>query len=119
MVYYATETTLYTTPTVNINAQPQWTVGQGEKITGIKIYDWAGGNRDHESIGSGGDIDKVSWGSQNRMIMIFTYNESAKEGKVICVPIVTLGVGGLEQNKGYHIELSKFGKILGVYKQKK
>lgn len=26
------------------------------------------------------------------MIMIFTYNESAKEGKVICVPIVTLGV---------------------------
>ena len=119
VVYYATETTLYTTPTVNINAQPQWTVGQGEKITGIKIYDWAGGNRDHESIGSGGDIDKVSWGSQNRMIMIFTYNESAKEGKVICVPIVTLGVGGLEQNKGYHIELSKFGKILGVYKQKK
>ena len=53
------------------------------------------------------------------MIMIFTYNESAKEGKVICVPIVTLGVGGLEQTKAYHIELSKFGKILGVYKQKK
>lgn len=37
VVYYATETTLYTTPTVNINAQPQWTVGQGEKITGIKF----------------------------------------------------------------------------------
>lgn len=120
VVYYATESKLYATPTVNIDAKVQWTadVELGEKITGIKIYNWTGGNRDHESIGSGG-AETITWGSQNRIIMIFTYNESTKEGKVHCVPIVTFGVGGLEQNKNFHIVLPKFGKILGVYKQNK
>lgn len=119
VVYYATETELYATPTVNINAQIQWTAEQGDKITGMKIYDWTGGNRDHESISSDGEIGTATWGSQNRMIMIFTYNGFTKEGKVTCVPIVTFGVGGLEQNKAFHVEFSKFGKILGVYKQNK
>lgn len=115
VVYYATEDKLYTTPTSNIDSKLQWTAKPGDKITGIKIYDWQGGNRRQED-----NSGEPAWGnSQNRIIMIMTYNEVMKEGKITCVPIVTFGIGGLEQNEEYHVKLHNFNKILGVYKQVK
>lgn len=116
-VYYATDEEVYVTPMASINAQVQWRVpaGSGDKITGIKIYKWSGGQCRYPN----GQDGESFVSSVNRMLMITTYNEATKEGKVTLVPIVTLGVGGLEQNQEYHVVLSGFGKILGIYKQNK
>lgn len=118
VVYYATDNKLYATPTININSKVQWTAEPGDKITGIKIYDWAGGNRGQEYISGN---ESITWfkSSTDRMIMVTTYNESTKEGKITCIPIVTYGVGGLEQNKDFHVVLHNFNEILGIYKQLK
>lgn len=120
VVYYATDTKVYATPTANIDARVQWEVpvNSGDKITGIKIYKWGGGQRRH-SVDNNGEVGEVFWNSQNGMIMISTYNEVTKEGKVTLVPIVTFGIGGLEQNREFQVVLSGFGKILGIYKQHK
>jgi len=113
VLYYATEDKLYTTPTVNISSQVQWQAKPGDKITGIKIYDWQGGNRRHEDYNQ----KSVFRPSQDRIMMIMTYNETTKKGSITCVPIVTLGIGGLEQNEEYHVNIRNFNKILGIYKQ--
>lgn len=120
VVYYATETKVYTTPMANIDARVQWEVpvGSGDKITGIKIYKWYGGQRRH-AVDDNGEVKETFWNSQDGMLMISTYNELTKEGKLTLVPIVTFGIGGLEQNVEFHVTLSGFGKILGVYKQEK
>ena len=119
VIYYATDTKLYSTPTANINSQVQWEAdaATGEKITGLKLYKWYGGQCDYENL-EGGDNKVNTASSMDRLMMITTYNEMTKDGKVYCVPIVTYGLGGLEQNKDFHVVLSGFGEILGVYKQK-
>ena len=121
VIYYATETKLYATSTVNMNAQVQCEipVGSGDKITGIKVYDFGSGRRMHQEIDSKGQSVEVFNPSSKRMIMIYTYNEANQEGKIVCVPIKTLGRGGLEQNRAFHVTLSGFNKIIGVYKQNK
>lgn len=119
VIYYATETELYALPVSTNRAEVQWRVeaGSNDKITGIRIYDWGGGNRNHEDIDNQGRHNKISWGSQNNMILVCTYNEFTKEGKVVCVPIKTIGIGGMEQNRAFHTTFRGFGKITGVYKQ--
>lgn len=117
VIYYATETEVYTFPLTTGASEVQWKVepGSGDKITGIEIYS-GGGNRFHEDINNG-NPRKVTWGSNGNMILISTYNEATQEGKVICVPIKVIGIGGMEQNRKYHVTFRGFGKILGVYKQ--
>ena len=120
VVYYATDTKLYATPLSVIDAKVQWEAdtSTGEKITGLKLYKWSGGTCDYEEVGAEEDEDsKKSVSSSDRLMMITTYSELTKEGRVYCVPIVTYGLGGLEQNKNYHVVLNGFNKILGVYKQ--
>lgn len=121
VIFYATETELYALPTSSNDAVVQWTVepGSGDIITGIRIYDWGGGSRNHEDIDNSGRSNKVSWGSSGNMMIVYTYNEASKEGKVICVPIKTIGIGGMEQNRLFHTTFRGLGKILGVYKQTK
>ena len=120
VVYYATDEEVYVTPMASMYAQVQWKVpaGSGDKITGIKIYKWSGGQCRYLKV-QDGESREIFTSSRNRMLMITTYNEVTKEGKVTLVPIVTLGIGGLEQNRDFHVILSGFGKILGVYKQNK
>ena len=48
----------------------------------------------------------------NRMMMITTYNEFTKEGKVICVPVMNLNSGTLEKDKSFHKVYDGFGRIL-------
>ena len=55
--------------------------------------------------------------SSCHMMMIFTYSEVNQEGKITCVPIKTLGRGGLEKERAYHVTFQGFNKILGVYCQ--
>ena len=119
VIYYATETKLYATSTANIDAQVQWEVpvGSGDRITGIKIYDFGGGQRMHQEVDLNGRSKEVFTPSSYRMIMIYTYSEVSQEGKIVCVPIKTLGRGGLEQNRTFHVTLSGFNKIIDVYKQ--
>lgn len=96
VIYYATETDVYAMPIATTKrAEVQWSVvpGSGDKITGIKMYEWGGGSRYHENITEGGRKRKVSWPSRNRMMVVCTYNEMTKEGKVICVPITNILVG--------------------------
>lgn len=120
VLYYATETTLYAVPTANMMAEKQWEVpvGSDDKITGIKVYDFeVGGNCMYGGVDDKGNpLDKFQ-PSSTRMMMIFTYNESAGEGKIVCVPIVSRGRGGLEQNRAYHVTFPGFNKIIGVYCQ--
>ena len=122
VIYYATESKLYAVPIANMSASVQWEVqmGSGDKITGIKVYDFeTGGRCMYENVTSGGDPTESFQPSLTRMMMIFTYNESTQEGKIVCVPIKTLGRGGLEQNRAYHVTLPGFNKIIGVYCQQK
>ena len=120
VIYYATETKLYSVPTANMNATVQWEVlpGSGEKITGIKVYDFeTGGQCMYEGVDGNGRPTEAFLYSSTRMIMIFTYNESTQEGKITCVPIKTRGAGILEQNRAYHVTFPGFDRIIGVYCQ--
>lgn len=119
VIYYATEKTLYATSTQNINSQPQWEVpfGSDDKITGIKVYNWGGGQCMYEVTDANGKKQEAFGPSSHRMIMIYTYNEKTQEGKIVCVPIKTLGIGGLEKNDAFHVTLPGFNRIIGVYKQ--
>lgn len=119
VIYYATETEVYAMPIATTNqAVAQWSVelGSGDKITGIRMYEWGGGNRYHENITEGGRSEKVSWPSRNNMIVICTYNETTG-GKVICVPITEKLDGSMERNRAFHTTFRGFGKITGVYKK--
>ena len=121
VVYYADGSRLYAAPVANPGSgQVQWTVplGSDEKITGIKVYDFeTGGKCMYQDVdGSGRKMDKFL-NSSCHMMMIFTYSEVNQEGKITCVPIKTLGRGGLEKERAYHVTFQGFNKILGVYCQ--
>lgn len=49
--------------------------------------------------------------SVNRLVIISTYNETTKEGKIVTIPIEVLGVGGLVSDPAYIRTFSGFGKI--------
>ena len=122
VIYYANESKVYAAPIANMSAEVQWEVqvGSGDKITGIKVYDFeTGGSCLYQGTTAGGDPTDSSQPSSRRMMMIFTYNEAAQEGKITCVPITNLGRGSLEQNRAYHVILPGFNKITGVYCQQR
>lgn len=114
--YYATSDKIYAltlkpdqpTPT----ASPRYTALPGEKITGMMLWkgEYQRMNVSDESKPNG--IGEAN--NQNRMLVITTYNESTKEGKVITIPIVRLGDGTLETNRAFHNEYGGFGRITKV-----
>ena len=121
VVYYANETQLYAAPMANpAVAQLQYELpfGSTEKITAIKVYDFeTGGQCMYEDVTSEGRKQERFLYSAHHMMMIITYDETTREGKIRCIPIKTLGLGGLEKNTAYHVTFSGFDQITGVYCQ--
>ena len=54
---------------------------------------------------------KRSLASGNRLVVISTYNDATRVGKIIAIPLETLGVGGLVTDPAYIKTYSGFGKI--------
>ena len=121
VVYYANETQVYAAPMANpAVAQLQYELpfGSTEKITAIKVYDFeTGGKCMYEDVTSEGRKQEMFLNSAHHMMMIITYDETTREGKIRCIPIKTLGLGGLEKNTTYHVTFSGFNQITGVYCQ--
>lgn len=116
-VYYATDTKVYATAIANIYSRVQWEAPAGEKITDIRVWK-ENGRIDYEEHDPSSTTGFQTTATTNRMMLITTYNESTGEGRIYAVPIVTLGIGGLEQNPAYHRVFDGFGRILAVCPQK-
>ncbi len=119
-IYYATDDAVYAGSMEGMaSAKMQWQPEPGEKITALKVYgteqNFSGGTHYMSSV----DDPEVqtNQSSENKLLLITTYNESTKEGKVTAVPIKHVHIGELETNKKYYVVLNGFGRILGVYKQ--
>lgn len=116
-IYYATDTRVYATSIYNIDSKVQWEAPAGEKITGLRV--WKNyGRIDYEDHNPNSVTGFLSISTRNRMMLITTYNESTGEGKITAVPIVTLGIGGLEPNRAFHRVFGGFGRILTMCPQK-
>ncbi|WEK20219.1 MAG: PKD-like family lipoprotein [Candidatus Pedobacter colombiensis] len=121
VLFYATEYKVYATITeigVPSTTSLRYTVKPGEKITGMNIYYGAG----VYDPGAGrmylpSTSDPTNWAKRvtlnaaQRLVILSTYNESTKEGKIITIPIETLGVGGLVTNPDYIRTYDGFGRI--------
>jgi len=116
VLFYATEDKVYATiteigspSTTNL----RYTVKPGEKITGMSIYyDPSGGRMYLPGTSAPTDWSKrVTFNASQRLVMLSTYNESTKEGKIITIPIETLGVGALVTNPDYIRTYNGFGRI--------
>jgi len=114
VLFYATDSKVYSsTLLVNGTTSPnlRYTVGNGEVITGMRMH-IRGGNMYLPSLSAPDDYSlRRSMTSANRLLLLSTYNESTKEGKIIAIPLETLGVGGLVTNPQYIKTFGGFGKI--------
>jgi hypothetical protein len=71
-----------------------------------------GGNMYLPSLTAPNDYaQKRSMASANRLLVLSTYNEGTKVGKIIAIPLETLGVGGLVTDPMYIKTYTGFGKI--------
>lgn len=119
IMYYATENTVYATTPLNtesLSANAVYTTLPGEKITSMKVWSESGRCYLPSSSGNAGERTRIN--SQHRMVVVTTYNEETKEGKVITIPIERTGEGGLCQDRNYHMEYGGFGRIVAVGSQK-
>lgn len=107
VMYYATEDHLYAVILSDEHPQatPCYEVNPGEKITGMRLTEYCEGRMVVPNSTS-------LLSSRNHMMLVYTYNETSHEGKVIVVPILSLGSGDLVQDKSYHQEYGPFGRIL-------
>lgn len=121
VLYYATDTEIYAamlnsrTPLSEL----RYTAKVGEKITSIKVWSESAGSIRYKNNDPSDPALYKEMGTTDRMMVITTYNETTKEGKVITIPIVTLGIGGLEESTDFHVEYGGFGRILKVGMQNK
>ena len=91
-------------------ALPKYEANPGEKITGIQVVEYCEGKLEIPNTDKPGELTDL--GASNHMMLVMTYNETTREGKVIAVPILSLGTGDLIQDKTYHREYGPFGRIL-------
>ena len=114
VLFYATDTKVYSTTLLVGGATTpllRYTAASGEKITGMQMH-IRGGNMFLPSLTAPTDYaQKRSMASGNRLVVISTYNETTKEGKIIAIPLETLGVGGLVTDPAYIKTYGGFGKI--------
>src|SRR5678815_2792854 len=98
VLFYATDTKVYSsTLLVGGTTSPalRYTTASGEKITGMQMH-IRGGKMFLPSLTAPTDYtQKRSLASGNRLVVISTYNDATREGKIIAIPLETLGVGGL------------------------
>lgn len=84
-----------------------------DQITSLQI--WAGAGRIYYTPGEDGK-DRVM-NAASRMLVITTWNGS--EGKVITLPIETLGAGLITKDRKYHKVYRGFGRITAIAPQNK
>ncbi len=114
VLFYATESTVYSSTLLvggTATAAVQYRAAAGEKITGMRMH-IRGGKMYLPSLTDPNDYSlKRSMNSANRLLLLSTYNEGTKEGKIIAIPLETLGVGGLTTNPEYIRTYGGFGRI--------
>lgn len=114
VLFYATESKVYATTTEigsPATTNLRYTVPAGHKITGMKMY--AGGGRMYlPNPNAPGDWQqKQTAMSDNRLLVLSTYNEAMKEGRIVTIPLELLGVGGLVADPAYIKTYGGFGRI--------
>ncbi|NLR80432.1 PKD-like family lipoprotein [Chitinophaga eiseniae] len=114
VLFYATENHVYAT-TLELGSPSttmlRYTTGNGEKITGMKMYT-GGGSMYLPNPNAPSDwSQRMVFSSANRLLLLSTYNDATKEGKIIAIPLEILGIGGLVTNPDYIRTYSGFGKI--------
>lgn len=120
VLFYATDNKVYAT-TLAVDGSSaavlRYTANNGEKITGMQIHRMQGNMFLPSLIDPSDFTKKTSFASANRLLILSTYNETTKEGKIITIPIETLGVGGLVTNPAYINTYGGFGKIVAFNNQ--
>lgn len=124
ILYYCTQTTVYAINFVipeNLLVTPEYTTLPGEVITTMSVFSeerGTGGKIKHTNPKTGEDQKVLEVGSQHKMMIISTYNETLKEGFVNHVAIMDVTSGQLEKNRELHNIFDGFGKISTVkYKE--
>lgn len=120
VLFYATDNNVYATSLAvdgTSTAVLRYSAKNGEKITGMQIHRMQGSMFLPSLVDPFDFTKKTSFASANRMIILSTYNDATKEGKIITIPIETLGVGGLVTNPQYINTYGGFGKITAFNNQ--
>lgn len=114
VLFYATDTKVYASSLLfggGTSPALRYTTQNGEKITGMQIHRMPG-FMFLPNLSKPTDYSaKINVASTNRLVILSTYNETTKEGKIITLPIETLGVGGLVVDPAYIGTHGGFGKI--------
>lgn len=114
--YYATENHVYALTLKPDQPNPissvRYTTMDGDKITGMMI--WKGEYQKMNVPDNSQPSGMSAESNHNRMLVLTTYNDSTKEGKVITIPIIRLGDGTLETNPAFHNVYDGFGRITKV-----
>lgn len=120
VLFYATENKVYASALSvdgSSTAVLRYTTNSGDKITGMQIHRMQGNMFLPSLVDPSDFTKKTSFASANRLLILSTYNEATKEGKIITIPIETLGVGGLVTNPAYINTYGGFGKIIAFNNQ--
>lgn len=115
--YYATDKKIYSFPldNPNLGGQVKFEIdplNSDEKITSMMM--WRG---EYQGIWYADKNQTTGFSRMNaksRMIVITTYNETTKEGKVITMPIIRLGDGTIDTDRKTHVEYGGFGRITSI-----
>lgn len=113
VIYYATSTKIF-----SVNFAPsnpivtlEYTAPEGEKITSMLAWKEYQGMVNFTNPNPSSDTKILTASSNNRMLVLSTYNEASKEGFVRTVAIATIGTGTLEKDRKLHGEFGGFGRI--------
>lgn len=115
VVYYATPTKIYAANYLTgvIRTTLEYETNPGEEIT--TMYVWsnyrAGGKIKYTNPNPNADQKILEMGSQNRMMVISTYNAAKNEGYVKHLGILSTSTGELEKARDLHVTFGGFGKI--------
>lgn len=119
-LYYATETTIYAVmlSTEGLMTEARYTLSASdEKITSLEIHKGYGNATLGERVNEEGKIVKDYVGSNYRLLLMTTYNETSKEGAVYTLPIKNLGAGVIAED--YVKRFGGFGRIVATFPQGK
>ena len=108
VIYYYTSTAIYAINTqtgVPVISQ-KYVVNAGEEITTMQVFQQAWYQQARKKTGA------VPIASHNKTLLISTYNNSSKIGKLVAIPIINLGEGNLD--KANQREFAGFDKITAV-----
>ncbi|SMO33655.1 PKD-like family lipoprotein [Solitalea koreensis] len=120
VLFYATDNKVYATTLLaggGTDASLRYTVESGEKITGMRMHIMQGNINLPSLVNPLDFTQRQTMPAANRMLILSTYNEATKNGKIITIPLQTLGVGGLVTDPLYIKTYSGFGRITAFCNQ--